>query len=250
MKNNTWLLKFSVSLLVAVCYTSAFGRAVPDNAIQLNWRAAGGFDASGENALFADYLGDETRVRPKAGAKAGNNNPEIKWQEVRPNEKGEFDFGKIWNNRKRSIAYAYTEILADEEKSVVATIGSGISLQVRLNGEVIHESRLSRKTEPDKDTIVLPLRKGLNHLLIKAEGAGDWKLQLTAHEPGGKMFVNQTATVVPDFRIGDRNEGAWGQVEVANASRTKLDNVTVELLGNEIVFPSLSEKVNLSAGEV
>jgi len=250
MKNDNWLLKFSISLLVAVCYTSVFGRVVPDNPIQLNWLAAGAFDASGENALFADYLGDETRVRPKAGANAGNNHPEIKWQEVKPNEKGEFDFGKIWNNRKRSIAYAYTEILADEEKSVVTTIGSGINVQVRLNGEVLYESRLSRKTEPDKDTLVLPLRKGVNHLLIKTEGGGDSKLQLTVRQPARKIFVNQTATVVSDFRIGDRNEGAWGQVEIANVSGTKLDNVIVELLGNELVFPSLSERVGLSAGEV
>ncbi len=250
MRNSTSLLKFGVILLVALCRTSAFGTTVSDNPIQLNWLVAGAFAASGENALFADYLNGEARVRPKSGAPAVNSSSEIRWQEAKPNEKGEFDFGKIWNNRKRSISYAYTEITADEEKPVVATFGSGIYVQVRLNGEVIHESRLSRKPEADKDTVVLPLRKGTNQLLVKSEGSGDSKLQLTVHQPAGKIFVNQSAVVVPDFRMNARNEGAWGQIEVANAGRTALEGVTVELLGDEIVFPSLSEKVNLSAGEV
>ncbi len=250
MRNNTRLLKFGLILLVAANWASAFGATPSEDAIQLRWLIAGTFDASGENALFADYLGGEARVRPKAGATAGNSNLGILWQEVNPNEKGEFDFGKIRNNRKRSIGYAYTEIAADEEKSVVATVGSGNSVQVRLNGEVIYESRLSRKPDPDKDTLVLRLRKGLNHLLVKTEGADDWKLQLTAHQPAGKIFVNQTATVVPDFRTGEGNKGDWGQVEVANASGTQLDSVAVELIGDGLVFPSSSEKINLSAGEV
>ena len=250
MRNNTWLLKFGVILLVTLCRASAVGTTISDNAIELDWLVAGAFTVSGENALFADYLGGEDRVRPKAGAPAGNNNPGIQWQETKPNEKGEFDFGKIWNNRKRAIAYAYTEIPANEEKFVVATFGSGVNVQVRLNGEVVHESRLSRKPEADKDTVVLRLRKGLNHLLVKTEGAGDSKLQLSVHQPAGKIFVNQFATVVPDFRFEKRNEGAWGQIEVANASGTALDGVTVELLGDELVFPSLSEKVNLSVREV
>ncbi len=154
------LLKFGLILLVAANCATAFGATNFENTLQLNWLVAGAFNASGENALFADYLGGEARARPKAGATAGDNNPQIHWQEVKPNEKGEFDFSKIWNTRKRSIGYAYTEITAVEEKSVVVTIGSGINAQMRLNGEVVYESRLSRKPEPNKDTVVFRLQKG------------------------------------------------------------------------------------------
>ena len=113
MRNNAWLLKFGVILLVALCRMSAFGTTTPDNAIQFQWLVAGAFTASGENALFIDHLNGEALVRPKLGAPAGNNLG-IQWQEAKPNEKGEFDFGKIWNTSKRSIVYAYTEISANE----------------------------------------------------------------------------------------------------------------------------------------
>lgn len=243
---------FSLLFVVAVQAQTDVARETTE-ITKLRWLAAGAFAAEGENALFADHLSDsggEARARPKAGATASHGNSGVRWQEVQPNEKGEFDFSKIWNNQKRAIAYAYTEIPADEEKYVVATIGSGNNIQVRLNGEVVYESRLSRKPEPDKDTLVLRLKRGLNPLLMKVEGGQSyWKLQWETHLPPGRLFVNQRATIIPDVRFGE-NIGAWGQVEVANASGTTLREVTVELLGNEFVSPGRSAKVVLSSGEV
>lgn len=242
------------SLLFVVSVQAQTERVIETTEItNLRWLAVGAFPAEGENALFTDYLSDsggEARAHPKAGVTAGHRNSGVQWQEVQPNEKGEFDFDKIWNNRTRAIAYAFTEIPADKERYVVATIGSGNNIQVRLNGEVIYESRLSRKPEADKDTLVLRLKKGLNPLLVKVEGGQSyWKLQWKTHLPPGKLFVNQRATIVPDFRFGENN-GAWGQVEVANASSTTLREVTVELLGNELVTAAHSAKVMLSSGEV
>ena len=242
------------SLLFVVSAQAQTDRAIETTEIaKLRWLAAGAFAAEGENALFADYLSDsggEARVRPKAGEAAGRSNLAIQWQEAQPSEKGEFDFGKIWNNQKRAIAYAFTEIPADKEKYVVATIGSGNNIQVRLNGEVVYESRLSRKPEADKDTLVLRLKKGMNPLLVKVEGGQSyWKLQWKTHFPPGKLFVNQHATIIPDFRFGE-NEGAWGQVEVANASGVTLHDVVVELSGKELVSPGRSAKATLSPGEV
>ena len=217
------------------------------DAPSVRWLVAGPFAASGENALFHDQLGGEAFAHPRVGAAAVTN---AKWQTAVPNANGEFDFGAMWKGRGRSAAYAYTEITSADGKPAVITLGSGPEVQLRLNGEILFESRLSRKPEPDRDVVVLPLRKGVNRLVIKTIGAGAWKLQCNLHASGGKIFVHQSATIIPDFRTGERMEGAWGQVEVANESGSEVKGVTVELSGNELVLPTVSAGVDIAAGGV
>ena len=217
------------------------------DAPSVRWLVAGPFAASGENALFHDQLGGEAFAHPRVGAAAVTN---AKWQTAVPNANGEFDFGAMWKGRGRSAAYAYTEITSADGKPAVITLGSGPEVQLRLNGEILFESRLSRKPEPDRDVVVLPLRRGVNRLVIKTIGAGAWKLQCNLHASGGKIFVHQSATIIPDFRTGERMEGAWGQVEVANESGSEVKGVTVELSGNELVLPTVSAGVDIAAGGV
>lgn len=252
MKNKGWTIKFSLVLLVAACCASAFGTTSPDDAVQLRWLAAGAFPSEGSNALFKDYLAQgETNLRAKAGEAAGKNssNP-ARWQQASAAPDGSIDFSKIFPNNKRAVAYAYAEINAPTAQTLAATIGSRSNIQVRLNGEIILESRLSRKPEPDKDALVLPLRKGLNTILVKMEGGGsNWKLQLTMHQPTAKFFVNGHNTIIPDFRANEA-VAAWGQIEIANASNEELKNVTVEAVGDDLIYPSRSESISLKPAEI
>jgi fermentation-respiration switch protein FrsA (DUF1100 family) len=241
-------------MLVSVLHTSAGAVEQAANGTPVSWLVAGPFPVSGDNALFHHYLSSsegEERVRARAGTLAGKSSAKtIEWQAASPGRNGEIDFRKIWPTERRAIAFAYAELDSPLERFVAATVGSGNHIQLRLNGEVIYESRLSRKPEPDKDTIVLRLRKGLNTLLAKVEGGQDnWNLQLRTHLRAGRMFINQRATVIPDFRIGQKTE-AWGQVEVANAGDAPLTDVTVEIAGDDLVLPSRSARVSLAPGEV
>lgn len=235
-----------VAMLTLLCSRAA-GSQATQALTGLHWLMAGPFPVSGENALFDDRLGGEASARPREGATAA---PGIKWQPVVPNANGEFDLDAMRKGRSRSAVYAYAEISSADGKAAVITLGSGPEIQLRLNGEIMFESRLSRKPEPDRDAVVLPLQKGLNRLLIKAIGAGTSQLQFSLHEPAGKIFINHVATIVPDFRSGERMQGAWGQVEVANESGTKVKGVAVELAGSDLVLRSVSERVDIEAGEV
>ena len=252
MINKGRLVKFSLILLLALC-VPALGKTAFDDAVQLRWLVAGVFQSQGSNALFKDYLApqNETNLRAKAGEAAGKNSSGfVLWQEVDKTEDGAIDFSKMFPNEKRAVVYAYAEINAPTAQTLVATIGSGNNIQVRLNGEIVLESRLSRKPEADKDTLVLPLRKGLNTILVKMEGGGnDWKLRWTTHQPTGKLFVNQRNTIIPDFRTNEA-VSAWGQIEIANASGAQLKNITVEAVGNDLIFPSRSESISLKPAEV
>lgn len=250
--NKGGSIKFSLILLLALC-VSAFGETAPDEIVQLHWLVAGAFQSQGSNALFKDYLAQgETRPwQVKAGEAAGENSAGIvRWQEANMSEDGAINFAKIFPGEKRAVAYAYTEINAPRAQTLAATIGSGNNIQIRLNGEIVLESRLSRKPEADEDTLVLPLRKGLNTILVKMEGGGnDWKLWWTTHQPTAKLFVNSHNTIIPDFRENEA-VSAWGQIEIANASGEELENITVETVGDDFVFPSRSEAISLKPAEV
>ena len=238
----------AATVILLLC--SAAARSQTDrNPSGIRWLVAGPFAAAGENALFHDQLGDEAFSNPRGGeiAVAGSN---VRWQASLPSADGVFDLGAMWKGHDRSAAYAYSEILSADGKPAVITLGSGPEVQLRLNGELLFESRLSRKPESNRDMVVLPLRKGVNRLMIKTIGAGDWKLQYSLHRPEADLFINQAAAIIPDFRSGVRMSGAWGQIEVANASGGELKDVVVELQGNDYVLPSASGKVDVAAGEV
>jgi pimeloyl-ACP methyl ester carboxylesterase len=220
----------------------------------LRWMIAGPFPVSGGNALFVDYLnnsGGEARVLPHAGGVAATNQAgALHWQMASTSTDGSINFRTIWPDQKRAVAYAYTELESGPDGYAVATVGSGNNIQIILNGEVIFESRLSRKPESDRDTLVLPLKRGVNPLLVKVEGDPDnWLLQLKVHSPAGNIFINQHATIIPDFRVGDRTS-AWGQVELANASGSALTGVTVEALGDDLVLPSRSAATTIGPRQV
>src|SRR3954447_22325527 len=224
IKNKALLAVLAVLFLTTLERAHAIPQ--PDELTRHNWLVAGPFPSIGDNALFKNYLNaptGELRVRARETDVAGvTENGPVKWQAAASSSDGEIDFAKLWPGRKRSIAYAFTEIDSVRERRVVATIGSGSNVQVQLNGEILYESRLSRKPGPDVDTLVLNLKKGLNTILVKVEGAeGDWKLRWKTHSPNGRLFVNQNATIIPDFRVGEI-VGAWGQLEVANTGAREL----------------------------
>src|SRR5262249_7766044 len=151
------------------------------------------------------------------------------WQSATPDEAGWMDFKKIWPpqpGKYGSIAYAYTELESDRDQCAVATVGAGTDMQILLNGEVIFENRVFDRAEVDQYTVVLPLRKGINSVLVKAQQYLEWKFQWTVHFAPGNLFVNKHNTIIPDFRVTEP-VSAWGQVEVANLSNSALPDVRV-----------------------
>jgi pimeloyl-ACP methyl ester carboxylesterase len=218
------------------------------------WLIAGPFAGSGQNALFRDYLkvaGGEAALRAREGDLADwGLGRSVRWRPATPDNDGIIDFRKIFPDKFRSIAYAYTEIVSDEDRYAVATIGSGIYVQVRLNGEIVHETRIFRATVRDEDTVLLPLRKGTNRVLVKVEHMGlAWKVQWTTHFPTAGFFVNEKKNVIPDFRVGEPVD-AWGQIEVANVSNGALADVRVEVVEDLNVLPTRSDSITLGAGDV
>jgi hypothetical protein len=219
------------------------------------WLIAGPFSDSGDNALFKDYLwwaGGEAAMHARDGGLAGWSSKHlVRWQKANTGEDGLIKFGKLWPIGYHSTAYAYTEVTSDSDKYIVATVLGGMNLQIRLNGRIVYENRLLRNEQVDKDTLVLHLRKGVNSVLVKAQELVQefWQIEWKTHALTGRLFVNQTNTIIPDFVISQA-QGGWGQVEVANASDKPLDDVVVEVMEDDLVQAARSDATSIEAGGV
>ncbi|HWC77098.1 MAG TPA: prolyl oligopeptidase family serine peptidase, partial [Blastocatellia bacterium] len=222
---------------------------LPDGA----WLIAGPFSGNGDNGLYKNYLSAERedQLRAREGEIAALSlTGLIRWQTASPSQNGLIDFAGMWPKASlQSVAYAYAELESEQDQLVVATIGSGTDLQLRLNGEIVYETRVSRKAELNKDTVVLPLRKGINSVLVKAQRGVSWRFQWSVTFAPGPLFVNTQETIIPDFRVGEQMS-AWGRVEVTNAGARGLPDVIVEILEDDLLTPSRSEITSLEPGEV
>lgn len=66
-----------------------------------------------------------------------------------------------------SATYLYRNINSPTEIYQFVSLGSDDSIQVWINGRRIHNNKTSRGFAPDQDFVGLPLKKGINHLLLK-----------------------------------------------------------------------------------
>jgi hypothetical protein len=79
-----------------------------------------------------------------------------------------------------AAGYLYRTIQADKAAKVPVLMGSDDGLRCWLNGRLIVDANVERALDPNAHQVVLDLRPGLNHLLVKvSQGAGEWEYKLT-----------------------------------------------------------------------
>lgn len=253
MTNKGWTTALAILVSILVVGVTASGQAPSADAFKLEWLVAGPFPGDEANSLFQDHLSSpgEAAVRATPGSIAGRNaGTNIVWRPAEISDGGAIDLSRLVPAGIRSVVYAYSEINSPTTQNVVALLGSGINIQLRLNGGIIFENKLSRKPEPGRDTIVLPLRKGINRILIKTQGRGnDWQLHWNLNRPDGAVFINERNTIVPDLRVGEMVAG-WAQVEAANVSGREIKDALVEVSGSDLFYPGESAAFSLLPGEV
>lgn len=138
------------------------------------WQVIGPFDFAGEGdfdriyppekeiALDREYIG-------KSGAAA-------KWRAAPQFRDAAANNLRQFFNDENVCAYVYRMIESPTERELTVYLGSDDGLAVWLNGQKRHAANLMRPLAPDSDRVVLPLKKGMNHLLMKiTQGGGQWE---------------------------------------------------------------------------
>jgi len=124
--------------------------------------------------LDATYIGMKR-------AEDGTETPvEVRWRRLLAPDQPPLGPGPVvladyFTPNKLAIAYAYTTIVSDRDRTVTLYTGSDQCLTVWLNGELVLQRVLYRAVAPDQDKVPVRLRKGVNTVLVKsAAGYEGW----------------------------------------------------------------------------
>jgi hexosaminidase len=87
----------------------------------------------------------------------------------------QIDLIPVFEKNTTAVIYAYCQIISPDDRNVLASFGSNDGIAVFLNGEILFEIYGKRSVIPDENQVLLPLKEGTNHLLLKIDQwQGGW----------------------------------------------------------------------------
>lgn len=131
-----------------------------------DWSVIGPFDNSDAKALSTVFAPEKEFSANKTYN--GKNGVSIKWQPAGESS-GYIDFNKLFTPNENVVSYAYKTVTLSESKTMKFGVGSNDGVRVWVNGKLVLDRQLSRKAEPNEDTISVPMQKGENTILVKVD---------------------------------------------------------------------------------
>jgi len=118
-----------------------------------------------------------------------------------------FDLGELISKDEYVVSYFYTRVESPQRRKVNILYGSDDSLMIFLNGKMIHENFVERRSaSPGRDVVPITLEKGVNDLLLKIEnGHGGYEFYV--------LLADDRQNLVPDLKFSD-GQGRSGSLPV------------------------------------
>jgi hypothetical protein len=156
---------------------------------------------SGADALQAEQVARESRLRPRVGEKVKARQGELVW---RQSEDYLLDFNKIVGRETQfSVAYAVCYIKSQTaQTNLVLKIGSDDQAKIFLNEREVYRSTNPQSGEPDRHTVAgIELKAGLNVLIFKVvnERVG-WSGSIRITDAAGQPVKGLRVTLDPETR--------------------------------------------------
>lgn len=154
--------------------------------------------------FYIDYLssvGGEASIRPEEGMRVDIGDGVIREWKRYQSPSDYIDFCKIFeDNQGGKVAYAYCELISNENKEITLAVGSNDGIRVWLNGELVWDNHCPRPAVIDEDCFNVRVKEGSNPLLIKVDqGYGNWGFYCRAVDKGE---IIKRLQEVPDVRSG------------------------------------------------
>ena len=109
------------------------------------------------------------------------NGKQVTWLTAFSENTGLLDFNEIFHLKgsEPGVAYAFCQLVAGEEKTVILWVRSNDGVKFWFDGKLAHENHVGRTIDQAEDRIEIHLKKGKNPLLIKVDqGGGKWGLSV------------------------------------------------------------------------
>ncbi len=159
---------------------------------------------SAAEAVDAEQIEDEARLRPKAGEGVSIVDGELKWQEV-GQEDYVISFTEILGRNlvNQCVAYAVCYIQSEDEQcNLQMLVGCDDQSKVYLNTKQVYKSSVGRGFLADRDTVPgIALNAGLNVLVFKVVNEFvDWKGSIRFTDALGDPVKGIHVTLNPEAR--------------------------------------------------
>ncbi len=142
-----------------------------------------------------DHLADMNGIEktfPNVTEEFYFNGDKYRWRRVNTPYFAKVDLGEIHKENKNVVGYAFAHIDIEEDREVRALVGSSDGVEVFLNGKQVHQNYTERDFKLDEDELILPLKKGRNHLMIRVTNKdGEWAFSFQLPDSEMRSYKNR-----------------------------------------------------------
>jgi putative heme-binding domain-containing protein len=190
----------------------------------IDWRVIGPFPRTTAQVFVGESSIDFTRTHVGAGGKpvswatrrADPATGRVVLDDFKAGSGDRGGFGYDTNGSPDLAAFAYAEVASDTDRTTMALAGSSGTLLVLVNDKVVSNDTITagRPYAPDSDRIRIPLKKGINRILVRSrQGIGVWSFSLQLADPPETLFATRPGTVgLDELRLyALKNDGDAGR---------------------------------------
>ena len=225
------------------------------------WHVAGPFEHRGgpeslsqrhapEKELPRMYLGGGGP--DLANSHRGENGVEVRWREIAGGSTA-FDVGGIdlrvqvpavpgkANWADDSAAYLYRRAVMATDRDVRVHLGSDAGVKVWLNGALVLERASSRGVDLYDEALILPMREGVNHLLVMVvNGKGAWGFRIGPWRTPNAIEIDKAIErAVQYFLDHQLIDGSWGYMGHIEPGPTAFRLYTLLKCGLPLSHPAI-----------
>lgn len=151
---------------------------------------AGGYEDPGVDHL-EDMQGIENTF-PKVTQEFYFDDVKYRWRRVNTPYFAKVDLDEIHEESENVVMYSFAHIDIEEDREVRALAGSSDGIEVFVNGKQVHKNYVEREFKLDEDEMILPLKAGRNHLMIKVTNKeGDWAFSFRLPDSEMRSYKNR-----------------------------------------------------------
>ena len=186
---------------------------------------------------FLSKYGGEQNPRIKAGDEVKFTGGIAKWK-LYQSPDSIIQLFKAVSGQSPAIAYAYTEILSDEDKVITLDLGTNDGGRLWFNGLVIWDNKQKFRLIPYHDPIPVLLKKGKNTLLLKMEQRGTTEQRGALWTFCARFLPFQTSVLVKKGDLFSLSAGIDGEARITSKLNTPvlqqlIQNLSIEILNSQ-----------------